>query len=223
MLLPLLGVLVLAFLAVKLEPSKPSPIKPPPIKIHSEGQDQQLTRSVLATALERLFPKGNGQWKVSSPPRGGDPGARCVQQSSAYRSSTGRAITAGYLFARWLEVRLESFVYSDAAAAHRAASAPPASQAAVCTAHALAEELRSEGYVVGQPHLFPSTTVHIAEGGRSRRIEIPSSYQGRPYDWDLDSTSVRRGRIILVVGTLTARAFLQPNQALARELATQVH
>jgi hypothetical protein len=125
-------------------------------------------------------------------------------------------VTATYEFAGWLEVRLESFVYVDAAEAQRASSAPPR-QADVCVAQVVADELRRAGYLVGEPRVFPG--VHIGDDGRSRRIEIPTRYEGRRYDWDLESTSVRRGRIVLVVGTITARPFDKANQALANELA----
>jgi len=134
---------------------------------------------------------GNGRSGDLS--RGGEPGTRCAQQDTAYRSSTGRAVTAPYVFARWLQVQLASFVYSDAAAAQRAAMAPEPSQQYVCLGRALAEELRREGYVGVEPQVFPVTAAHIADGAASLRIEVTSRYRGRVYDWDFDYTSVRRG------------------------------
>src|SRR5438445_11114607 len=107
----LLGLLALAaFLAIKILPARSKP----PIEIRAEGGDQRLARTVLATGLEKLFPKGNGRWQVRTPPIGG-PGSRCIPRSAAYRSSTGRAVTAAYQFAGWLEGRLETVVYVDAA------------------------------------------------------------------------------------------------------------
>ena len=66
---------------------------------------------------------------------------------------------------------------------------------------------------VAKVHVFPSTSVPDGDGGRSLRIEIPSHYGGRRRDWDYDSTSVCRGRLVLVVGTLTAEPFQQVNLA----------
>jgi hypothetical protein len=205
-----------AFLAVKLAPAHSGP----PVDISFGGSEGHLARTELATALSKLFPKGNGRWQLVTPPAGADPGARCIEPSMPYRSSTGHAVTAAYLFARWLGVRLASFVYADAAAAERAFAAPGAYRAEVCRGMATAEELRRERYVVGKPRVLPITTVHIGDGGRSSRIVIPSRYKGKSYDWDVDTTSVRRGRLIIDVGTVVAEPFEQANQALARELVT---
>jgi hypothetical protein len=62
------------------------------------------------------------------------------------------------------------------------------------------------------------TSVSIGDGGRSSRIVIPSRYKGRHYNWDVDTTSVRRGRLVLAVATVVAEPFDRANQALAREL-----
>lgn len=209
----LLALVLVAFLAIKVLPTRSSS---PPIEIRSEGSDHSLARSVLATGLKKLFPKGNGRWKVRGAPVG-EPGSQCFARSTAYRSSTGRAVTAAYEFARWLEVRLESFVYIDAAAAQRASSDPAPRQAYGCAGQAVAAELRSHGYTVEEPRVFPG--VRIGDDRRSRRIEIPTRYRGRRYDWNLDSTSVRRGRVILVLASVTAGPFEEANQALAKELA----
>jgi hypothetical protein len=208
----LLGLALAGFLTIKLLPARSRP----PIEIRSEGRDQLLARSVLAAGLERLFPKGRGGWQLL-PRSFPDPGARCVPRSAAYRSSTGRAVTAAYQFAGWLEVRLESFVYVDGAAARRASSAPTPPREDECLGRVVAEGLRRQGYLVGEPRVFPDA--HTGEDGRSSRIEIPTRYKARRYEWELDYTSVRRGRILLVLGTLTARSFEHANQALARELA----
>jgi hypothetical protein len=211
----LLLLLLLALLLVKLVPAHRHR---PPIVIRSEGSDQRLTRSVLTSALTKLFPKGNGTWKLHDS-ADGDQSSRCVALSAGYRSSQGRAVTAAYLFAGWLEIRLADYTYPDAdAAAVQGASQAGSRAAAVCEGQVVAEELRRVGYVVGTPDVFPSTSVQIGDGGRSLRIEIPSRYKGRRRDWDLDSTSMRRGRMVLVVGTLTAKPFQQANQELASEL-----
>jgi hypothetical protein len=209
----LFALALVAFLAIKVLPTHSSS---PPIEIRSEGSDSRLARSVLATGLKKLFPKSNGRWQVRAAPVVG-PGSRCFARSAAYRSSTGRAVTAAYEFARWLEVRLESFVYVDAAAARRAASDPTPRQAYTCEGQVVTKELRSHGYTVDEPRVFPA--VRIGGDRRSSRIEIPTRYGGRRYDWNLDSTSVRRGRVILVLGTVTAGPFEETNQALAKELA----
>lgn len=211
----LLLLLLVAFLLVKLAPAHGDH---PPIVIRSEGSDQQLTRSVLTIALKRLFPKGNGTWKLHSPPNG-DPGSRCVALSAGYRSSQGRAVTAAYLFAGWLEVRLADYAYPDATDAAAQGGSQAGSRAeAACEGQVVAEGLRRVGYVVGRPHVSPSTSVKIGEGGRSLRIEVPTRYKGQRREWDLDSTSVRRGRLVLVVATLTPEPFQQANQGLAGEL-----
>jgi hypothetical protein len=210
----LAAVTLAAFLSVKLLPARGGP----PIEVRSEGRDQRVAKGALVTALKRLFPKGNGHWQLVKAPPGGYPDSRCLQLSTAYGSSTGRAVSADYLFARWLSVRLAAYAYADSAAAQRAFSPPGASTADACVAHVVAEELRREGYVVGKPRVFPSMNVHIGDYARSRRIEIPSSYGTRRYDWDLDSTSVRRGRIVLVVATSVAGPFEAANEQLAGDL-----
>jgi len=212
----LLLLLLVAFLLIKLGPAHRDH---PPIVIRSEGNNQRLTRSVLGSALKELFPKGNGTWKLDGAPNG-DSSSRCVTLSTGYRRSQGRAVTAAYLFAGWLEVRLADYVYPEPTDAAAVLGGSPAGSrpAAVCEGQAVAEGLRRVGYVVGTPRVFPSTSVHIGDGGRSLRIEIPSRYKGKLRDWDLDSTSVRRGRMLLVIGTLTAEPFQKANQALASEL-----
>jgi hypothetical protein len=130
-------------------------------------------------------------------------------------------VTATYLFAGWLEVRLADYVYSDAVAAQRASSAQAARQIEVCYGQLMAEELRREGYVaLGTPRVFPSTRLHTGDGAHSSRIEIPSRYKGRRANWDIDTSAVRRGRIILALTTVVAEPFQKANEALARELAS---
>ena len=209
--------ILLAFLAVKLAPGHQH--GGPPIVIRAEGSDQRLTRSVLTHALEKLFPKGNGTWKLRGSANE-DASAPCVKMTPGYRNSTGRAVTAGYLFAGWLGVRLADYVYSNgaAAAAAEGSSAPPGVRAAaLCEGRMVANELRRAGYVVGRPRVFPATDVKSG-GGRSLRIVIPTRYRGRAVNWDIDSTSLRRGPLVLVVGTTTAEPFQQMNKAFASEL-----
>ena len=209
----LFALALVAFLAIEVLPTHRSS---PPIEIRAEGSDNRLARSMLATGLKKLFPRGNGRWQVRPAPAG-EPGSRCFARLTAYRISTGRAVTAAYVFAGWLEVRLESFVYVDDAAALRAESDPSPRQAYRCEGHVVTEELQSHGYTVDEPRVSPG--VRIGEGRISSRIEIPTRYEGRRYDWNLDSTSVRRGRVILVFDTVTAGPFQKANQALAKELA----
>ncbi len=209
--------ILLAFLAIKLAPSHHHHGNPP-IVIRSEGSDQRLTRSVLTSALEKLFPKGNGTWKLQNATY--DPSAACARRSPGYLNATGRAVTAGYVFAGWLGVRLADYVYPNAADAAAARSTPPQSKArgaVVCEAHVIAELLRRAKYEVGAPHIFPVTSVD-SEGGRSVRVVLPARYRGHRRDWDYDSTSLRRGRLVLVVLTATAKPFQQMNKAFAREL-----
>jgi hypothetical protein len=210
--------ILLAFLVVKLVPAHDHH-GDPPIVIRSEGGDQRLTRSVLASALERLSPKGNGTWKLRNSPDG-EQSSRCALLSPGYRSSSGRSTTATYLFAGWLEVRLADYVYTDAAnaAAAQRTSAAVSRALGFCQGRDVADGLRSVGYVAGTPRVFPSASVRTADGGRSYRIEIPARYKGRRRDWDYDSTSVRRGRLVLVVATLTAEPFQRMNEAFAIEL-----
>jgi hypothetical protein len=87
----LLGLFVLvvaAFLLVKLVPTHDEPR----IAIQSEGSDQRLARSLLASRLKKLFPKGNGTWQLRSSP-GGPSDSRCAAMTSAYRTARGRAVT----------------------------------------------------------------------------------------------------------------------------------
>jgi hypothetical protein len=217
----LMAVLALAvvFLVVKLLSSSGAT----PVDIRSEGRDWRLARSVLVSALGRLFPKGNGHWRATYPADTGT-GSRCIADSPGYARSTGRAVTATYLFAGWLEVQLADYVYSDTIAARRAASAQArARQAEVCQGQLETQELRRAGYTaVGPPRMLPSTILHAGDGGRSIRIEIPSRYKGRPVDWDIDTSSVRGGRVILVLTTDVAEPFQKANEALARELASSL-
>jgi hypothetical protein len=216
LLVVLFGLVLAIFLLVKLVPPRGAP----PIDIRSEGGDQRLARSVLASGLERLFPKGNGQWRIIYP-ADSKTGSRCIVHSAGYTSSTGRAVTATYLFAGWLEVRLADYLYRDAVAAQRASSAQAARQVEVCHGQLLAEELRRAGYVaVGTPRVFPRTSLRAGDGAQSSRIQIPSRYKGRRLDWDIDTSAVRRGRMILAVTTVVAEPFQKANEALARELAS---
>jgi len=159
LLAPLVALAV--FVAVKLLPAGGGP----PIEIHSEGGDQHLARSVLTSALWRLFPKGNGSWKLTYR-ADSELGLRCIAQSPAYAISTGRGITATYLFARWLEVRLADYVYSDPATARRASSEQGARESDGCYGRLVDEELHREGYAaVGSPRVTVSA---IAGVPRSR-------------------------------------------------------
>jgi hypothetical protein len=213
--LPVLFGLALAiFLVIKLVPSPGGP----PIDIRSEGGDQHLARSVLASALQRLFPKGNGHWRAIYP-ADSETVSRCTALSAGYTSATGRAVSATYLFAGWLEVRLADYVYRDAVAA-RASSAQAARPVEACYGQLMAEELRRHGYVtVGTPRVSPRTSMDAGDGAYSSRIEIPSGYKGRRVNWDVDTSAVRRGRIILALATVVAEPFQKANEALARELA----
>jgi hypothetical protein len=207
----LFGLAVAIFLVVKLVPSRGAP----PIDIRSEGEDQRLARSVLASALGRLFPKGNGHWRAIYP-ADSETSSRCIIHRARYTSATGRALTATYVFAGWLEVRLADYVYRDAATAQRMSAVQPARHEEACYGQLLAEGLRRAGYVdVGTPRLFPRTS-------RSNQIEISSRYKGRRVNSYSDTTSVQRGRIILAVTTAVAEPFQKANEALARELATSL-
>lgn len=214
--LPILALAV--FLVITLLPSSGATA----IDIHAEGRDRRLARSVLASGLERLFPKGNGHWRAIYPADSAT-GSRCIAHRARYTSSTGRAVTATYLFAGWLEVRLTDYVYSDAAAAQRVSSAQAARQVEVCYGQLVAEELRHAGYVaVGFPRVFPGTRLSAGDDAQSSRIEIPSRYKGRRLDWDIDTSAVRRGRIILDLTTVVPEPFQKANEALARELASSI-
>jgi hypothetical protein len=125
------------------------------------------------------------------------------------------------VFAGWLEVRLADYVFSDAAAAQRASSALAARRVEVCDGRLIAEELRREGYVaVGTPRAFPLVSLRAGDSAQTSRIVVPSRYRGRRVDWEFDSTAVRRGRIILAVGTVEPEPFQKANEALAKELAS---
>lgn len=207
----LFGLALAIFLVVKLVPSRGAP----PVDIRSEGEDQRLARSVLATALGRLFPKGNGHWRAIYP-ADSETSSRCIIHSARYTSATGRALTATYVFAGWLEVRLADYVYRDAATAQRVSAAQPARQEEVCYGQLLAEGLRRAGYVaVGTPRLFPSTS-------QSNQIEISSRYKGRRVNSYSVTTSVQRGRMILALTTAVAEPFQKANEVLARELASSL-
>jgi hypothetical protein len=210
--------ILIALLVAKLVPAHHHR-RNPPIVIRSEGSDQRLTRGVLASALETLFPKGNDTWRILNTP--GNSSSRCAGLSAGSRRATGHSATAPYVFAGWLQVRLSDYVYANVAAAAASQDASPSASsraAAACEAQVIAEGLQGLGYVVGKPHVFPSTSAQAGDGARSLRIVVPSHYKGRRRDWDYDTTSVRRGRLVLVVGTATAEPFQQMNQALAREL-----
>ena len=128
----------------------------PPIAIRSEGSDQRLTRGVLASALEELFPKGNDTWRILN--AAGNPGSRCAGLSAGARRSTGHSATVPYVFAGWLQVRLSDYVYANAAAAAAAQDASPLASsraAAACDAHVIAEGLQGLGYEVGKPEVSP--------------------------------------------------------------------
>ncbi len=212
----LFGLALAIFLVVKLVPSRGAP----PIDIHSEGEDQRVARNVLASALERLFTKGNGDWRAVYPAHS-ETDSRCTVHNAAYTSSTGRAATATYRFAGWLEMRLADRIYRDAVAAQRAASAQAVRQVEVCYGQLVAEELRRLGYLaVGTPQVFPSTSFQTGYSGQSSRIEIPSRYKGRRLDWDIDTSAVRRGRIILALTTVVPEPFQKANETLAIELAS---
>jgi hypothetical protein len=214
----LVGLALVIFLVIKLLPSPGAA----PIDIRSEGRDRRLARSVLASGLERLFPKGNGHWRAIYPADIAT-ASRCIVHSARYTNSTGRAVTATYQFAGWLEVRLADYVYSDAVAAQEVSAAQAAHQVEVCYGGLVAEELRRAGYVaVGTPRVFPSASLRAGDDARSSRIEIPSSYKGRRLDWDIDRSAVRRGRIILVLTTVAAEPFQKANEVLARELASSL-
>jgi hypothetical protein len=207
-----------AFLAVKLAPSHSGPR----VDISSGGVEGHRARSVLASALSKLFPKGNGRWQIVTPAAAADPGARCIESGDPFRSSTGHAGTATYLFAGWLEVRLASFVYADAVAAQHAIAASEGRRTETCRGQIFAKELESRGYVVGQPRWFPSTSVRIGDDGKASRIVIPTRYKSGRYTWEVDTTAVRRGRLILAVGTVVAEPFERANQGLAHELVSVI-
>jgi hypothetical protein len=203
-----------AFLAVKLEPSHGGP----PVDISSGGSEGHRARSVLANALTKLFPKANGSWRILTPTAGADPGAQCVESAAPFRRSTGYAATAPYLFAGWLEVRLASFLYVNASTAQRAFAAPDGRGTEICIGRVVVKELERLGYAVGKPRWFPSAAVHIGDEGKSNRIVIPTRYKSRRYTWDVDTSTARRGRLVLAVGTVVAEPFQRANEGLTREL-----
>jgi hypothetical protein len=206
--------LLVAFLAVKLAPSHGGP----PVDISSAGSEGHRARGVLANALTKLFPKGNGSWRILTPAAGADRAAHCIESAPLFRSSMGHAATVPYLFAGWLEVRLASFVYANAATAQRAFAASDGRGAEICRGQVVAKELERLGYAVGKPRWFPATRVQIGEDGKSSRIVIPTRYKSRRYAWDVDTTTARRGRLVLAIGTVVAEPFQRANQGLAREL-----
>jgi hypothetical protein len=216
LLVVLFGLALAIFVVLKLL----APSGAAPIDIRAGGEDQRLARSVLSSGMERLFAKGNGRWRAIHP-AASEIGSRCIVHSAGYTSSTGQAVTAAYLFAGWLEVRLADYVYRDALAAQRASSALATRQVAVCDGQLIAQALRREGYVaVGTPRVFPGTSLHASGSAQSSRIEIPSRYKGRRVDWEIDTTAVRRGRIILALSTVVAEPFQKANEVLAKELAS---
>jgi hypothetical protein len=211
----LAALLFVAFLAVKLGPNHG-----PPVDISSGGSEGRRARGVLVSALSKLFSKGNGRWRVRSPAAGTNPGAHCVEGGTPFRSSTGHAATATYLFSGWLEVRLVSYVYANVATAQHAFAASDAPRTEICRAQVVVKELERRAYAVGKPNLVPVTTVHIGDSAKSSRIVIPARYKSWRYNWDIDITTALRGRFLLAVATVVAEPFEQANQALARELVT---
>lgn len=205
---------LVAFVLVKLAPSRAGPR----IEVSSGGGEGQLARNVLTTALAKLFAKGNGSWQIEKQPADRSRLDRCGAHSQAVSLATGHAASADYVFAKWLGVRLASYVYARGADAESILTRRDAQQVESCRGQVVSEELRRDGYVVGKPQVSLAA-VPIADGAVSARIVIPVRLKGRHYNWDIDSTAVRRGRVTLAVGTVVAEPFAQANQALARELA----
>jgi hypothetical protein len=203
---------LLAFLAVKLKPTHH-----PRVEIESDGSDQKLARRVLVAELEKLFRTSSDRWKVI-----GSPGLRsipCIARTRPYSTSSGRAITATYVFAGWLELRLASNVYPTVAVAQRALPAFGARDVEECRARVFERHLRRAGYAAAEPRAFSRASAKIGDGARTSHIEIPSRFKGHPYTWHVDSTFVRRGRMIVVAGTVVGGSFSKANQALAQDLA----
>jgi hypothetical protein len=204
--------LLAAFLIVKLAPSSHAPR----VDVQAEGRDRAFTRRTLATELEKLFRGSNGPWRVGgrSKPLSQSPCAR-----RPYPTSIGRANTATYEFARWLELRLFDYIYPSVVEAQRAFGEVDVGRTETCRAKTFAFELRHSGYTVSKARGFSSNSVQIADEARSMQFEIPSRYGKRSYDWHLDLTEVLRGRVIVAAGTVVGRAFAQGDRLMAADLA----
>jgi hypothetical protein len=61
-----------------------------------------------------------------------------------------------------------------------------------------------------------------ASATKASRIVIPTRYKSGRYTWEVDTTAVRRGRLILAVGTVVAEPFERANQGLAHELVSVI-
>jgi hypothetical protein len=87
-----------------------------------------------------------------------------------------------------------------------------------CRARTIAAELNHEGYTADSPRGYTASTVDIGDGATASHMEVPSRYKGRSYTWNLDTTAVEHGRLIALIGTVTAGPFATSNQDTAKEL-----
>jgi hypothetical protein len=168
-----------------------------------------------------LLSRANEAWLLISPPPAYRADA-CAASSPAGKTSTGRAASAVYRRDEEAEVVLASYVYADAAAARRVLSGAGARAAVACQRREAVESLRRAGYEIESVHEPPATDVDIGEEARTRTLEVASLYRGTHVTWHIDDTSMRGGRIFLIVQTIAPRRYATGNQALSRELARLV-
>jgi hypothetical protein len=214
LLIALFAIVVVAFLAVKLVPGP----KKPPVEIASRGADRALARHPLEAELKHLFQTSNGHWQVIGPATLADV-SRC-HPTGAPRP-TGSAITASYVFARWLELRMQSVIYATDSLAQRAlATYGPRNLA--CLARVAVDAFRRRGANAGAPYALSVTRLNVEDGGEASHFAIPLRYRAQVYRWNLDSTALRRGRMILAAETAVAGPFARGDQGLASDLAKAV-
>lgn len=189
--------------------------KKPPMEIASTGADQAVARHPLEVELKHLFQGSNGSWQVLRAATFAD--ASQCRVPAAPRPSGG-AITATYLFARWLEFDMQSLAYTTPALAQRTLAFFDRHELA-CIARVAVADFRRRGAQAGPPEAFVLTRPSIDEEAVTGLYEIPQNYHGRLYRWHLANTAIRRGRMIVTAVTVTTGPFVKADQGLASDLA----
>ncbi len=175
------------------------------------GADERLAQTTLADQVAAL--RRGGGWS-----RGGMAGEglqKCAATASSALHLTGRANSATLSYDHGMQLRLEDYLYSDAAAAKRAFRSLRSKDAETCIENFLVANT-SEHHLNGTVDVIAPKSVRAGDQARAAAIIVPLTYGGRAFRNYDDYVVARKGRVIVVISTAAGATTLSYDVKLDR-------
>jgi hypothetical protein len=197
--------------SAKIRDTKPgSPVTPDV----PSGADARLARTTLADQVAAL--RQGGGWSAGG--IAGEGLMNCAATASGARDLTGRANSSTLSYDHGMQLRLEDYLYSDAAAAKRAFRSLRSKTAETCIEKFIVARTRTN-YPVGSVDVIAPKSVRAGDQARAAAIIVPVTYRGRVVRNYDDYVLARKGRDIVAVSTAASGTVLSYDVKLTRWIA----